>query len=243
MRVLPVLLMVSGSGCDVVVGAMRDAGQDSGGESDAGCQAPLSCNWCSGVERRDNRGCVVGYTCKNGADPCTTQPCSQGGCQQDEECRSDDLCWPLNCTPKTEECNGVDDDCDGTVDDGATCPAGQMCQNGACSTSAKSCTTDSDCAAGQVCQNGVCRPELCANDSSCSAWQVCVNGFCKAKSCNADSDCGTALCVNGVCSPPSCNVDSDCSSGRKCVGGSCYLGCSTDADCDSADICVNGVCM
>ena len=35
-------------------------------------------------------------------------------------------------TNKTESCNGIDDDCDGTVDDGNLCPEGEGCENGKC---------------------------------------------------------------------------------------------------------------
>jgi hypothetical protein len=44
--------------------------------------------------------------------------------------------------PEPEDCNGLDDDCDGVVDEGC---AG----SGACG-------ADDDCAPGQVCQDGVC---------------------------------------------------------------------------------------
>jgi Cys-rich repeat protein len=47
-----------------------------------------------------------------------------------------------SCVPRTEICgNGVDDDCDGVIDDGCSAPA---------------CRTDADCAAGQRCTAGVC---------------------------------------------------------------------------------------
>jgi hypothetical protein len=38
--------------------------------------------------------------------------------------------------PAAEICNGIDDDCNGTVDDGATCESGKVCKAGACVTNA-----------------------------------------------------------------------------------------------------------
>jgi hypothetical protein len=34
--------------------------------------------------------------------------------------------------PSTEICNGIDDNCDGSVDEGELCPAGRSCTAGAC---------------------------------------------------------------------------------------------------------------
>jgi hypothetical protein len=211
--------MAAVSGCDVVVGAMRDAGSDGSSQSDAGCPAAPACNWCNGTEKKDSKGCVVGYICKNGADPCTTQPCSQGGCKQNEQCRSDELCWPTNCVPQAEVCNGMDDDCNGIVDDGAVCPAGQICTNGACV---------SGCAPGLTPCNGAC-VDLDTNTSNCGSCGIqCASG---------------QVCVSGVCSPVPCTADSDCAPGSKCVGGSCRTSCTNDADCLGAMICVNGICQ
>jgi hypothetical protein len=41
--------------------------------------------------------------------------------------------------PSAEVCNGLDDDCNGQVDDGATCPQGQACVKGACVAAKKGC--------------------------------------------------------------------------------------------------------
>ena len=60
----------------------------------AQCPGPPSCNWCSGHMLVDNSGCVTGWQCANGADPCTTPPCSDTVlCDQGKECRADRLCW------------------------------------------------------------------------------------------------------------------------------------------------------
>ncbi len=43
------------------------------------------------------------------------------------------------CTPPTDTCNGVDDDCDGFIDNGTGCAAGYVCRGGACQTVPPSC--------------------------------------------------------------------------------------------------------
>ncbi len=42
-------------------------------------------------------------------------------------------------SPSYERCNGLDDDCDGLVDNGARCQAGEECVKGACAISSKDC--------------------------------------------------------------------------------------------------------
>lgn len=234
------VLLFGKLGCDVVVGSTLDSRPEGG--DDAGCPPAPTCNWCGGDERRDLEGCVVGYICANGADPCATSPCSQSGCEPDEECQSDDLCWPA-CTPQTEVCNGQDDNCNGLVDDGPTCPSGQKCLEGYCTVSPKPCTSEADCTSGQSCNNGVCNPVLCTEDSHCSGWQRCLNGFCTAKACGTNPDCGAGIsCLNGLCSLTPCSTETDCGANQTCVGGSCWTQCQTDANCDTAEICISGIC-
>jgi hypothetical protein len=42
----------------------------------------------------DSKGCVTGWRCANGADPCVTQPCTSEPCPAGQACGSDLLCWP-----------------------------------------------------------------------------------------------------------------------------------------------------
>ena len=59
------------------------------------CPPAPSCNWCGGNTLFDRKGCVLGYTCANGVDPCVTQPCfSAADCKPFETCGPDMLCWP-----------------------------------------------------------------------------------------------------------------------------------------------------
>ncbi|MCB9616653.1 MAG: hypothetical protein H6721_15960 [Sandaracinus sp.] len=92
----------------------------------------------------------------------------------------------------TERCDGVDEDCDGTVDEDQT-NCGNTCCNGTCA------DLDSDpancggcligCAAGQICSNGGC----------CSTGQIFCDGACRNPNTNRDhcGDCGVA-CNDGL---------------------------------------------
>jgi hypothetical protein len=56
-----------------------------------------SCNWCRGDEIKDSNGCVTGWICANGIDPCEDSGAACSGtedCEADEVCGDDNLCWP-----------------------------------------------------------------------------------------------------------------------------------------------------
>lgn len=108
------------------------------------------------------------------------------GCATDAECGAGRMCSAgvcvLRCVPTLEQCNGVDDDCDGATDEdldpmNPLCAAGQACRSGACvsigacpagltscagacvslQSDARNCgSCGSACAAGQRCSAGVC---------------------------------------------------------------------------------------
>jgi len=99
--------------------------------------------------RRDcETACGAGSEiCRNGdwvdcdaPESCDCQPDENGSCGTDEgECRTGTwrcvdgrrtVCNDVG--PVEEQCNGLDDDCDGTTDDGNLCPLDQSCQDGTC---------------------------------------------------------------------------------------------------------------
>ena len=66
--------------------------------------------------------------------------CGCDGRSYDNACRAhgngqdvahEGACRP-DCVPARETCNGLDDDCNGAIDDGARCDAGTICVEGAC---------------------------------------------------------------------------------------------------------------
>ncbi|HEY6008592.1 MAG TPA: MopE-related protein, partial [Geobacteraceae bacterium] len=200
----------------------------------------------------DGRGTVCSVAACTSGTPCNSGlpgVCSAG--TYDAGC----YCYP-NVKDQPETCNGLDDDCDGRVDEDFP-NLGQIC-NGTgvyvcsadgrgtvCSVAPPACTVGSPCSTGQP---GVCSAGT--HDAAC----VCVqNVSATAETCNGiDDDCngtvdrdafpdlgqtcnGTGVYVcsadgrGTVCSvaPPACTPGSPCSTGQP---GICSAG-TYDAAC------------
>ncbi|MCC6998241.1 MAG: hypothetical protein IT370_26735 [Deltaproteobacteria bacterium] len=140
--------------------------------------------------------------------------------------------------PSTERCNGDDDDCDGTIDDGTALPCGS--DVGECSTGTSQCVNG----AYATCSGGVGpRTETCNNlDDDCDgmidtsiAPRVCGTtdvGACQrgTQTCSAGA---FGICMGNI-EPvtETCNgVDDDCDNmvdeGCQCTNGATQ-GCGTD---------------
>ncbi|MBM4319746.1 MAG: hypothetical protein FJ125_07250, partial [Deltaproteobacteria bacterium] len=135
-----------------------------------------------------------------------------------------------------ERCNGRDDDCDGRTDEGDVCPTGQACRHGTCV---------SRCAAGEcpdpadVCRDGFCEGRCAA--VICPDGQQCnaIDGSC-FDPC-AEMSCGIGRsCRFGQCG--SC-AEVGCPSGQACYGGECRDDPCAEVSCPRGEICRSGACV
>ena len=206
---------------------------------------PEECNGldddCDGVIDNGNPGgglpcatgkpgiCAVGTTnCKNGKIECVPnkQPEAEVCDGIDNNCdgRVDEGVRNACglCGPVPKEiCNGIDDDCNGKIDDGAVCDD-----------------------PSQTCVNGACVSRCVA--SECPAGTVCKNGPdgtpyclspCSGVSCTAGLKCdpGTGQCID-----PCAAVK--CAAGTRCMDGACVATDCHESGCPAGQICTGGSC-
>lgn len=169
----------------------------------------------------------TGLTCPAAGVPCTV-PNAEGACARgvtDCNTQGQTICVPAVAPGQlTETCDGVDNNCDGAVDESATCPGfDQVCDRGACVTS---CTGEFYfCAENEECIGGKCTDPACVG-VMCNSGEVCVAGQCKTACADVQCPYGTE-CNNGVCIDPCAGVT--CGTGKVCQGGVCVTGCTCGA--------------
>jgi hypothetical protein len=166
--------------------------------------SPEVCNGldddCDGTIDNGNPGgggaCVTGLP---GACATGTLVCQSGGL----------VCVP-NTHPSAEICDGVDNDCDGTIDNGGNA----LCDDGIVCNGAETCGGALGCHAGT--------PVTCAALDQCHDAGVCESGtgFCTnpvkadGAGCNDGNACTrTDTCQSGVCTgsnPVICNDNNPC---------------------------------
>lgn len=215
--------------------------------------------WNNDGDFNDDVYFITGVTCQGGAQPCDTgKPgiCAAGLTQC---AASGTTCQQLNQPSPTETCNGLDDNCNGTVDEGAMCPDNKICVMGQC---VPKCGSEITCAAGLVCSGvGACVDPACLT-VTCPSGEVCVGGTCKAPCdgivCPNPQVCRVGVCVDpckgvtcptsqicdqGVCIP-SCAC-SPCGTGEACDMGSghCVTTSCVGVTCGAGTYCVAGKCV
>jgi hypothetical protein len=182
---------------------------------------------------------VSGVACNGGGAACDTA--LPGVCKDGlQECVSGGqlMCKPV-IKPSPEQCDGLDNDCNGMTDDNATCPADQICDRGVC---VPPCSmTEFPCGPGYTCTDKkVCVENACLN-KTCPMGQICKGGECSGP-CDGVTCPKAQVCRVGRCVDPCMGVS--CASDRACVGGVCIPSCNCRA-CDAGKACIKatGVCV
>ena len=166
---------------------------------------------------------VSGISCAGAGVQCDTKKsgiCGLGVTKCDKDGK---LVCEAAYSSKAEKCDGLDNDCNGKVDDGATCPQGKVCHRGTCR---PKCTGSKvmPCQVGYVCDkaSGLCLDKSCKG-VTCKTGEICVKGKC-------GSGCEGVVCPRGqICRAAAC-IDPcaglTCGSGKICKGGLCLADCS-----------------
>jgi hypothetical protein len=133
------------------------------------------------------------------------------------------------CPPPAETCNGADDDCDGTADDGFACVRGASvpCTTPCGGTATGTCTTTCTVPTGAACPAPA---ETCnaADDDCDGAIDEGLAGCATCPRSCAGRDCGDDGCA-GSCG--SCTAPATCDAGGHCVAPACPIqGCTTGTE-------------
>jgi MYXO-CTERM domain-containing protein len=201
---------------------------------------------------------VDGITCSGGGAPCDTG--GKGICVNGTmQCQNGVLACVQQNEPVMESCNGLDDNCDGVVDEGDLCPTGKVCDKGTCV--GKCGTGEFQCTGGLVCSDkGFCIDPAC-KDKQCPGGTVCRAGICVAPCdgvvCPLGQECRLDVCVDpcagvkcdegsvcdkGICKD-SCSC-SGCDAGSTCTpSGLCVVDACASQNCGMGTVCQNGTCV
>ena len=209
------------SGSDALIDFTSDSGMCVIERNDAQLYPPESCdgldNDCDGLADE-----AVTFETRSCQEPWTAD-CERSGLKT---CIAGEVVCSISDLP--DACNGLDEDCDGNVDEDAECV---------------SCSATNPCGDGLHCLDETCVD--CLDSTHCPGSLICRNNVCQ--SCQGDADCGDNLLCSDSGGGPRCgrcdpNRTTTCPLGEICDAQtlSCR-GCADDTECPN-QVCISGTC-
>jgi hypothetical protein len=249
-------------------GGAEDVCVDYGGEgafcggacgADDDCPWGFSCQQATTVEGSKSSQCVADA----GVCPCSgksvdlslTTPChvsnDAGTCLGLRTCTPDGLSECDAGIPTPEVCDGVDNDCDGDVDEGSFVDDDYLglCDDG------NPCSKD-QCQGEEGCLHTPLLEGECQDGNPCTVADHCEAGTCVGDpvACDDGNPCTDNVCTEtGGCTYPpmagECSDSDPCTLGDHCIDGTCQgeavsCDCLVDADCaplDDGDLCTGSL--
>ncbi|MFH1434525.1 MAG: hypothetical protein ABIJ56_02295 [Pseudomonadota bacterium] len=228
----------------VEVNCVTGCGTPGSGVCTSACEVPAGdacapgAELCNGIDDNCNEVADDGFGCIMGSEVSCTTVCGSTGTGT---CSLDCSLPPAaECTPPSELCNGIDDDCDEACDNGFLCCRGdtqtQSCGVGTCGTQTRTCGSActwgawGECVGGGECTPGSFEDRVCGNcgtqrrtcSDTCiwSAYGTCTGqGEC-ASGTPETRDCGYCGTQTRTCGSD-CTWDSwgTCAGGGECTAG------------------------
>src|SRR5262249_21466510 len=145
--------------------------------------------------------CFIKFADIGGGNVRVQDTCSYPSAQPNSDPSDCVLANTGQCVPSPEICNGLDDNCNGQIDEGVSCDDGNACTVDSCSNAACS-NVGSNCDDGNPCTTDSC--DAIAGCGHTNNSNPCNDG----SACTTNDTCSGGACVGGP--PPNCDDGNVC---------------------------------